>query len=207
MTTITPRPRTHRLAVLGDDERRDLILGVTADLFAVQGFGGTSIRQIADELDIRASSLYTYYPSKRDLLDDLALITTRRGMAVFREAITLDQDVTARIIRGMDAQVGFRLAYPSQIIAVTREIKQLSPHVRAEVLDQREQANQLWVEVVEKGMRQGRFFVHDSYVAALILTDLCSYVQVKTLWVEQQRSERELMQMFSSAALKFLTAA
>src|SRR5699024_117224 len=60
---------------------------VALELFAQQGFDRTSLREIAERLDITKAALYYHYPSKNDLLraivtplaDDLRALVERHG--------------------------------------------------------------------------------------------------------------------------------
>lgn len=55
------------------------ILAVSIDLFAQYGFKEVSMRQIAKEVGIKASSLYKHYESKEDILNSI--------FALFREKL------------------------------------------------------------------------------------------------------------------------
>ena len=57
---MTSVPRTH-----GDT--RAEILGVALDLFGRQGYEKTSLREIAERLDITKAALYYHFRSKADL--------------------------------------------------------------------------------------------------------------------------------------------
>lgn len=54
----------------GRDTRRD-ILDRSLDLFAEQGFAGTSMREIARAVGVRESALYHHFPSKDAVLEGL----------------------------------------------------------------------------------------------------------------------------------------
>ncbi len=47
---------------------RDRILDVALELFTTQGFDGTSLREIAERLDITKAALYYHFESKEDIL-------------------------------------------------------------------------------------------------------------------------------------------
>jgi len=47
------------------------ILDAALDLFSVSGFEGISVKQIADRVGIKDSSLYKHYKSKQDIFDTL----------------------------------------------------------------------------------------------------------------------------------------
>src|SRR3954471_6839617 len=52
-------------------DTRQEILDAALDLFAVGGFFGTSMRQIATEVGVRESALYHHFPSKEAILHGL----------------------------------------------------------------------------------------------------------------------------------------
>src|ERR1700730_9117216 len=47
---------------------RERILDVAIDLFTEQGFDGTSLRQIAEQLGVTKAALYYHFESKDDIL-------------------------------------------------------------------------------------------------------------------------------------------
>jgi AcrR family transcriptional regulator len=49
-------------------DTRDRILGVALDLFTEQGFDGTSLREIAERLNVTKAALYYHFESKDDIL-------------------------------------------------------------------------------------------------------------------------------------------
>jgi TetR/AcrR family transcriptional regulator, cholesterol catabolism regulator len=51
--------------------RRDEILGVAADLFAMKGFEGTTVRDIADTAGILSGSLYHHFRSKEQIVEEI----------------------------------------------------------------------------------------------------------------------------------------
>jgi AcrR family transcriptional regulator len=56
---------------LQSDERRALLLERAVDLFAIHGYEGLSMSQLAREANISKALLYHYFPSKRRLFEDV----------------------------------------------------------------------------------------------------------------------------------------
>ncbi|MFI0446537.1 TetR/AcrR family transcriptional regulator [Actinomadura sp. 6N118] len=52
-------------------DRREQLLAVAAELFATQGYAGTTTRDIAEAAGILAGSIYHHFPSKEALLDEI----------------------------------------------------------------------------------------------------------------------------------------
>lgn len=50
---------------------RDRILDAALDLFATQGFAGTSMRQIARAVDVRESAIYAHFANKQEMYESL----------------------------------------------------------------------------------------------------------------------------------------
>ncbi|MBN2429954.1 MAG: TetR/AcrR family transcriptional regulator [Acidobacteria bacterium] len=59
---------------LNGSKRRKQLIGVAFDLFASEGFRGTTTRMIAEQAGVSEATLYKYFPTKKDLfqaiLDD-----------------------------------------------------------------------------------------------------------------------------------------
>jgi AcrR family transcriptional regulator len=87
----TPRGRLASRQA-GTAPTRERILDVALDLFIAQGFDGTSLRQIAQQLGLTKAALYYYFASKDDILMALHLRLHEFG----REALTAlgDEPVT-----------------------------------------------------------------------------------------------------------------
>jgi len=49
-------------------DTRGAILGVALELFLAQGYEATSLRQIAEQLDVTTAALYYHFPAKEEIL-------------------------------------------------------------------------------------------------------------------------------------------
>lgn len=63
------RPRASKEPA-GDDVRNDIILAA-ANLFREKGYGGSSIREIAEAAGLKKASLYYYFDTKEAILQDM----------------------------------------------------------------------------------------------------------------------------------------
>ena len=87
-------------AQLGPRARRtiDRILAATKTVFLAQGYGATSIDDIAQEAGISRASFYTYFPSKRDALLALGTDATQGAEALIDDLAGLGPDWDAPAI-------------------------------------------------------------------------------------------------------------
>ena len=110
------------------------------------------MKDIARELGVQAPSLYNYVESKRRLLDVLCVEAMRDMRDALRGGIAMGTDAADGVLRGMEAQVRFRLRRPYHLQVVTRESLHLAPGVREEVLSLRDEQRGMWREVVLAGV-------------------------------------------------------
>ncbi len=128
----------HTTALVGAQEdarrtdTRERILEVAARLFSEQGFAGTSIRDIADELGVTKAALYYHFPSKDAILGELVAQPLAAVRAVLAEPHRLtDRAGREKFIRrAVDAMS----SCGPEMMAVFRDPKLLAA-VDAEVED------------------------------------------------------------------------
>lgn len=80
-------------------QKRDRIIAAARDLFAQQGYHGTTTRQIAAAADIGVGTLFAYFPDKRALLnvlfaEEIAQVSLDAFAGVAEAALILDQLMT-----------------------------------------------------------------------------------------------------------------
>ena len=71
MSDFVAPPRRGRPPKRTARDTRSLILDAALDLFARQGFAGTSVRQIAEAVGLSDAGLYAHFPSKRAIAEVL----------------------------------------------------------------------------------------------------------------------------------------
>lgn len=92
-----PPPRRTRPA-----DRREQIVAAAARLFAEHGFEATSVRQIADAVNVLPGSLYHHFATKEDILHailrDAVERTTRNRSALLEIAGDAEQRLIASVV-------------------------------------------------------------------------------------------------------------
>ena len=141
------------------------ILDAALSLFAEYGFYGASIRDIAARADVRSATLYSHFPSKEQLLADLARI----GHEVHQQrlqAAVLDagDDPAAQMAALVRAHVRSNAEFPL-LAVVSNEFHALSPDLAAPILAIRNGTEELVQAVILRGIRQGTFDVADPMLA------------------------------------------
>ena len=139
--------------------RSDDIRATAIRLFAEQGYRGTSMKDIAAAVGIRAPSLYNHLRSKQDLLREVMIENMeqleRRTSAAIAETTSRVDAVRA----GTEAHVLHHTDNPDEVRIGNRDILSLDEPFRTRVLELRHSYQRMFVSLVECGKEEGVFSV------------------------------------------------
>lgn len=145
-------------AVRNGSERRDEILAIAAELFAERGFGATTVREIADSAGILSGSLYHHFDSKESMVEELLRTFLEEITHAYRvEAASGDDPVTVlrTLVRLAFESIGSRWATVSVMV---NEYNLLISYPRFSFVQElSEETEELWVGVIDRGVRTGAF--------------------------------------------------
>lgn len=138
--------------------------------FAERGYHATSVREIADACGIKASSIYAHVPSKERILHDLILLGHTEHRDRLRDALLdagVDPSDQLRAVVG--AHVRMHAELPMLATVANNELHALPPDVAQEITEIRDGAVQTIVDVIDRGVRLGRFTCDDPFLATAII--------------------------------------
>ena len=175
------------------------------DLFGRHGYHAVSIRDIANALGQQPSAIYFHVPSKQELLYELALIGHRAHYEALRDALLgAGADPLDQVRALTEAHVGGHMTYPSMARLTNRELGALTPDQLQVVLAIRFQTEQLFVDVLERGIRVGAFPPIDTFLAAKALGAMG--VRLPEWWTpEAPRTREEIIATYVDFAVKLVS--
>jgi AcrR family transcriptional regulator len=83
------------------------IARVAANLFASQGYDGTSVREIVEKAGVAKPTLYYYYRSKEGLARSLVQVPLEGLVASLRRIVTTEQDPVLSVEQCLEAHFAF----------------------------------------------------------------------------------------------------
>jgi len=83
--------------VIDHERYRDELLHKYLDIFARRGYLDVTMREIARELGVSTGTLYHYFPTKKDLLEQLFRLASRRDSSVVLSRIREHAPIEERI--------------------------------------------------------------------------------------------------------------
>jgi TetR/AcrR family transcriptional regulator, cholesterol catabolism regulator len=153
-----------------DQSRRDNLLAKAAQLFREKGYHGTTMKDIAAELEILPGSLYHHIDSKESLLLEIM----RRGIEVLLERVRpvaagdLPPDLKLReVIRIHVVSIA---EHPDVLSVFLHELKSLPHAQRGEQMKLRDEYDRLLSTILEDGIARKIFRpVHPRVITFAIL--------------------------------------
>lgn len=147
-------------------DRRQVILDAAARRFAEFGFEATTVRQIADDVNILSGSLYHHFATKEEMLDEIvrqaALDQRERALRVAGSHLDAETKFVTLVREELEALAERIEAYT--IIFNERKFFRRSPDF-AYLIGARKEAFDAWRGVLDQGAREGQFHAGiDSYL-------------------------------------------
>ncbi|HVT77457.1 MAG TPA: TetR/AcrR family transcriptional regulator [Acidimicrobiales bacterium] len=175
------------------------------ELFGRDGYHAVSIRDIATALGQQPSAIYFHVTSKQQLLFELALMGHRAHFETIRNAL-LDAgaDPHDQLSAVVAAHVRGHLTYPSMARLTNREMRALPPDELKIVLDIRTQTEQIFIDVLDRGVRLGAFHCDDTFLAAKAIGAMG--VRLPEWWTpDGPRTPEQIVTAYTEYALKLTT--
>lgn len=153
-------------------------------LFLTNGYAGTSIKAVADELEVSPPALYWYFPSKEDLYVSVIEKSMEDFLHFVRQSVT-DDDPVFKLSQLVRAHVTWQLDQ-SEVAQVFDRTVMLRGRI-ADIPDskltavttmQRDYIDMVRV-ILREGVSDGVFVVEDVKTTAFAIVTLCEYV---TAW-------------------------
>lgn len=134
------------------------IIEAAREEFSEQGYGATSIRNIAKRAGVSLSALYYYYKGKQELLVAILDDGLDAYFGACEAALAEAADDPAEQLEALvAATVQFRIDHPVKSNIVLTEGRSLEPEHLARYRKNEERGTQQFREVIERGVAEGLF--------------------------------------------------
>ena len=155
---------------------RDRIHEAAVELFYFHGFGGASLREIADLAGINVATVYYHYRSKNALLEEICRAVLHDALAGAKEVLDTHHDPAARLRGLVEGHVVFHCQRAKEAAVTDREVNSLPVNVRRELVRDRDSYEQIWDEVLSDGGRTRVFEIDDNKLLRMAALTMCSQV-------------------------------
>lgn len=167
-----------------DTVGRERVMQVALQHFLANGYAGTSLKAIADELGISPPALYWYFPSKEELYSSVIEQAMIDFLTYVRESIT-DDDPVFKLSQLVRAHVTWQLQQSeiAQAFDMTMSLKGRASDIPESRLAPIRKLELEYVEqvrsILREGVEEGVFLIDDYVTTAFAIITICEYV---TTW-------------------------
>jgi TetR/AcrR family transcriptional regulator, cholesterol catabolism regulator len=158
--------------------KRDRIVAAAVELFYHQGYGRTTLDQVADALNMTKPFIYQFFKSKNEILADICSRAIKIAHESLDRAIAQQGTPTARlhtITRDFMLAV---LEHQEHATIYSREEKELLVEDRAAINGLRRKFDHRLVDILKAGVASGEFQVEDVHLAALAIGGIIGWSPV-----------------------------
>lgn len=139
-------------------QTRARILDAAARILAEHGYSGARLEDIADAAGTKAGSLYYYFDSREQLVEEVLSIALQRVTTAVRQAVRdLPKDSTYRdkITAALQTNLRLALEYDVYTAASLRSATQLPPLLRQRQLSQQRNYGRYWRKLLGEAKAAG----------------------------------------------------
>jgi AcrR family transcriptional regulator len=147
-------------------------------LIALHGFHGVNLRQLAEEIGIKAGSLYNHIENKQDLLFVLLRGIMQDLVVGVRQQVQQTQGTLPRLCVFVAAHIDFHTRRKDEVFIGTMELRSLTPEHRQVLIDLRSEYQSILQNLVDTGVQERVFHVPDSHIATFAILNMLNGIAV-----------------------------
>lgn len=156
--------------------RKDQILAVAAKLFHKKGYDASSMRDIANELNIEAASLYHHIKSKEEILDQICFGMADKFLSAIAEVNDIYFNAEERLRMAIQHHVDIITRDQDKSAVFLREWRSLPETSRQIFVDLRHRYEHEFTAIVENGMEEDVFEHVDKKFAVLSILSSVNWI-------------------------------
>lgn len=154
---------------LSPGSTQDVILEVACELMSAHGFGGMSMRALAQQVGIQPGSLYSHFSCKQEILEVLAERLIARRTHVWSGSKSCSRHPARQLDAFVDAYIDLNTGCPQAHHILATELRHLAGASRERIKRHRTRYIDELSRLIYRGHQCGVFKVTQSTVTAKII--------------------------------------
>ena len=152
-----------------DTPRKQQIEDAASTLFRERGYAATSVRDIAQALDMQGGSLYAHVASKEDMLWAIVVRAADRFNAEVAPIATSDRNAARKLRKMIRAHVAVVTGAQKDAAVFLHEWRFLSGERRKEIAARRDRYEGMFRNAIAQGVKSGEFGRMDPAQTAMVI--------------------------------------
>ena len=165
--------------------KKEVITQKAAGLFRKKGFASSSMRELAENIGVEASSLYNHIGSKNELLQTICFKVANDFTSHLNEVEKKSTRTISKLEDLIRFHISMMLLYPDEVFVANHEWKQLSEPFLSNFMNQRKSYENKWVEIIKEGIKKKEIKNINPHIAMLTIL---SAVRSVEFWQRHKKS-------------------
>ena len=137
--------------------KKIIIQEAAARLFRDKGYSATSMRDLADAVNLKASSLYNHIASKEEILRDICFENAQRFLSSMDEVEAMNASAAAKVEALLQLHVRTAMEDATSVTAFNDEWRHLNEPYLKEFKALRKNYEQRFEQLIREGIAAGEF--------------------------------------------------
>lgn len=143
--------------------KKQEIFEEAAKLFQEKGYGAASMRDLADRVQLKASSLYSHIRKKEEILQKICCDLARRFTDAMTEVEKMPIPASEKVRTLLSMHIRTALEDPTSITVFSDEWKHMEEPYLSQFLERRRDYEQRFRDIIQKGIQAGEFHPFDPF--------------------------------------------
>ena len=165
--------------------KKEVITQKAAGLFRKKGFATSSMRELAENIGVEASSLYNHIGSKNELLQTICFKVANDFTSHLNEVEKKSTRTISKLEDLIRFHISMMLLHPDELFVANHEWKQLSEPFLSNFMNQRKSYENKWVEIIKEGIKKKEIKNINPHIAMLTIL---SAVRSVEFWQRHKKS-------------------
>ena len=163
--------------------RKKEIIDVASQLFKEKGYNAVSMRDIAQEMGIKAASLYNHITGKQEILSTIILEVAEKFTNGMKKVMMEKSSSILKIQKIIELHIGITINYPEGMATLNNDWMHLNDTDRKEFIKMREQYEESFRQIIKQGIKDQEIQPRHPEV---ILFSILSTLRTLYLWYQKR---------------------
>lgn len=170
-------------------QRREEIIGKAAQLFQEEGYRAISMRQLAENLNMKAASLYNHITSKQEILSEIVMEVAERFTRHCEEVVAAEElSATDKMRAIVEMHVEITIEKTYFLACMNTDWIHLDPEMKRRYIDLRNTYEKDFRCILKQGIDRGEFAEIDLDIGVF---SLLSTLRTFYLWYAKNENKSE----------------
>jgi AcrR family transcriptional regulator len=158
--------------------KRERIIATAAEMFHNNGLVNTTLKAVADKMNVTKPFIYSHFNSKNELLAEICSLGIRASLDVLDKVVASEGTATEKVrMLARDFMLAV-LKNQGHITIYTREEKHLPPQSSEAINEMRREFDHKFCVLLKEGVDAGEFVVDDVQITSLAIGGIISWSSV-----------------------------